>query len=846
MDNDKAIGWIDNEVPPPTLLVSPINNRINNGDNGESNQQRNEIILSVFYQDLKIGIAYYNRLESNIYLCQSWEDDNFSCLHLIKQQTNPKVIIIPSRMPQRFVDSIQRNSNCFGPENINSDEEKKNELVTDFYFARFSDFTYESSKNRLLNIKLSTCNSNNSLVKLKFLQNIIDFDNIEMIRAIGGLLSYLSKHVLLDEFDSLENLLINEICPIPLDQYLLLENNDLYSLQIFSNKNHPSFYSKGNSKEGLSLFALFDKTKTSMGKKLLKTWFMRPSRNRNIIEERQSLIEYFSLQENQSIKSELQDYLKNIKDLRIIINRIFSSQNPLKDFISIYKTFHFFVKIKLLINSKNPTLPFLKNVKDLYPNELVNIYQKFENIFCFDQDDRVSIKEGFNDKLDHLRNVYLSMDQILTQHGKQERVKLQNISWVSSFHLVYYPQLGCLICIPVDNTLSISKQINIPTLKFTFKTTNYLYFQNEKTKELDDFFGDIHNDILDIHSKIERDFIDEIIANGKSIIDIINFSSQLDCVLSLSSAIKSYDLVRPTISSEVQVIDIKDGRHLIQEQVTDNFIPNDTINHSNKPIIIVSGPNQSGKSIYIKQVALIVFLAQIGSFVPASKATISIFDKIYTRITSRESNSVSESSFMIDCKQISLMTRFSTNKSLFIIDEYGKGTNPLDGISLLYGFIVFLLSKETTTKTFICTHFYEFFELLANSKELLEKVLFNTMDYLLPNNNQNNQHFQIDNLEKIFYKSNEFIPFYKLKEGVSNSSFGMICAKNAGISSDIIERAYEIMEHQKQFKTIECSKFKPIPLNQNQIEKYNNLLDFFEQFDPNKDNIQHLFNILNK
>ncbi|EAL65026.1 hypothetical protein DDB_G0284747 [Dictyostelium discoideum AX4] len=871
INNQSPIGWVDNEIPPHHIIGS--NKSINENTNGISNDNieidnQSHSILAVFYQDLKIGVAYYDRLESNIYLCQCWEDENFSCLNSIKQLINPKVIIIPSRMPQKFIDNILRNL-----DDSNENNEKQTSKNTQYHYSRFSDFTFESSKNRLLNLKLSMCNTNNTTIKYTFLQNVFNFDNIEMIRAVGGLLSYLSKYILLDDFDSLDNLIINEICPITLNQYLLLDNNTLFSLQIFSNQNHPSCYSFGNSKEGLSLFGLFDKTKTTMGKKLLKTWFMRPSRNRFVIEERQNLIQFFSSQENSSLKFELLDNLKNIKDLKIILSRISSSQNPSKDFISIYKTFHYFLKIKLLIVPKNSELPFLKKLNNLYPQSLVNIYQKFESIFFFaDQDDqRISIREGVDEELDQLRNVYLSMDEILTEHGELERVKFTNLTWITSFHLVYYPQLGCLICIPIEESIAIGNQINIPSLSFIFKTSSYLYFQNQKTKELDDFFGDIHNDILDIQSRIEKEVVDEIMSNSGSIIDLCNYCTQLDCILSLASCVQAYDLVKPIISTEQQEIEIQSGRHLIQEYCVTNFIPNDTQNDPTKPVVIVSGPNQSGKSIYIKQVALIVFLGQIGSYVPAKSATISLFDHIYTRISSRESNAISESSFMIDCKQIAQMTRFATSRSLLIIDEYGKGTNPLDGISLLYGLLVFLLTKSPSTpKTFICTHFYEFFELISNSTDsIFNKVLFNTMEFVIEtNNNQNNNNKFLDlqstntttntktNNNNIFNttnkitntnnKPNEFIPFYKLKEGISSSSFGILCAKIAGVNENVVNRAYEIMDHQKQYKTINCQNFEPISPNQSKIKKYNELLDYFENFDPNKDSFENLFSIINK
>eukprot|EP01132_Coremiostelium_polycephalum_P003613 gene3613-4497_t len=848
---DKPIGWLDIDVPPNNLdnnsigqqqkqpqlnKNTPTTTNIDTKNNNENidttdinnllldDEDKSEVILSVIYYKLKLGIAYYNKQLSNLYLCECWEDDSFNCFN-----------IVPSRSPQKFLDVIYNNNDIVLPSTTSSSPTKNqnNEDDTSYsiHISKHSDFSQEQGKTRLLNLKLP-CKPD-TLSRYTYLEKIIDFEKSEMLKATGGLLSYLSKYLSLDEFESLENLHINEIIYFSFDHFLQLDTNTLYSLQIFSNENHPSCYSIGNSKEGLSLFGILDKTKSTIGKRLLKSWFIRPSRKRNVIEERFDLIGFFNDQGNSSLKKELNDSLKYIKNLQSILNRLSLSQNSSKDLIDVYSTLHYFLRIKFLIGQQNSTIPFLSKILSLFPETLSLLYHKLETTLCIDDNNQITIKEGVDSQLDQLRSVYNSLDQTLSIHGEEEKAKLSDISWIKTFHLVYYPQFGCLIAIPVVHGLSINTQ--------------------NKTNELNEYFGDIHNDLLDILSRIEKEIVDQIIGNTKPLIDIVNYCAELDCILSLATSSLDFNFTRPTISNQSSVFEIKNGKHPLQELCVQTFIPNDTSLNESKPIILVSGPNHSGKSIYLKQVAIIVFLTHLGCYVPAESAEISLCDRIFTRISSRESSTVAESTFMLDCKQISLMTRFATPHSLLVIDEYGKGTNPKDGISILYGILCHFLSLEKSPKIIMCTHFYELFDLFQ--KELLDRILFCTMEFDIKKSyvsDQYDQFFQPQSPQQpqssqipFGIESSTFTPLYRLQVGTSNSSFGLSCAKNANIPIDIIKRANDIIEHQKKNKKINSAILQPIPFPPEKIRFYNQVIQLFDQFDTKTGDIQNFLKQLN-
>ncbi|KYQ92250.1 hypothetical protein DLAC_07097 [Tieghemostelium lacteum] len=856
--------WIDNELPPSNLLKSidhsvnsnrkvigstPTSSIIQNNQN-EDICIGSDVIMSVIYYKLKIGIAYFDKQLSIIHLCETWEDENFNCLSLLKQQNCPKVIIIPSRMPQKFIDSVY-----------------KKDGYSDFqvHISKTSDFNSQVGRNRLLNLKLPcfqyTTSAMDSLKRLQFLESYINFDQHEMMKALGGLLSYLSKYLMLDEFDTLESLNVNEIRQFSFDHFLQLDLNTLYSLHIFSQETHPSIYSLGNSKEGLSVFGIMDRTKTPMGKRMLKSWFMRPSRKVSVIEQRQSLIGILGSNENHPLKMELLDILSHVKDVQIILGRIKLNQNPQQDFISIHQTLNYLLRLKIALTNQNcRTNEFLSRIYSLFPESLSRLLHHMESVFDFSQenDELVSIKEGVDSQLDNLMAVYSDMNNILTQQCEEEKSKFSDISWLTTFYFVYYPQLGCMISIPKNPKVPLATQKSIPNLKFVFQTSGFIYFQNEKTLHLDEYFGDIHNDILDIKSRIEREIINEILDNRLHLLELIGFCAELDCLISLAIVCKNLDFKKPTISMEPSTIHIVNGRHPLQEMCVPSFIPNDTALYPKKPIYLLSGPNQSGKSIYLKQVAIIVFLTHLGCFVPADSANISLCDRIFTRLSSRESNSVLESSFMIDCKQISQITKFSTSNSLLIIDEFGKGTNPQDGISLLYGLLNYMSSLDHPPMALVSTHFYEIFDLLTISKTVFEHISFCSMEFLIKDNHHSSTKSGISDLDSYVDGTNQqeksmdrndiilsnFTPLYKLKEGISSSSFGLHCAKNAGIANDVLSRANQIIEHQKNNKKIDTNTLNRIPENEKKLARYTTIFKAFEIFDPNQHSIQSLLDII--
>ncbi|KAA6427813.1 MAG: DNA mismatch repair MSH5-like [Trebouxia sp. A1-2] len=274
-------------------------------------------------------------------------------------------------------------------------------------------------------------------------------------------------------------------------------------------------------------------------------------------------------------------------------------------------------------------------------------------------------------------------------------------------------------------------------------------------------------------------------------------AAEVDCLISLALAAREHHYTRPLLTKD-NVLHIKQGmgdvytcRHMLTEMVVDNYIPNDThMNEDDSRIQVITGPNLSGKSCYTKQVALIVFLAHVGSFVPAAEATIGLTDRIFTRIASQDSVSVPQSTFMIDLSQLAMMLQLATPRCLCIVDEFGKGTLTTDGVGLLTASLHHFASMPVPPKLLACTHFSDLL-----SQPILRRcpqLSFFTMNVLAETPPDSDSAYT----KKVVF-------LYNLVSGYAAPSFGLNCAHMAGMRADIIERAAQVIGLQQQGKPIQ-------------------------------------------
>lgn len=283
---------------------------------------------------------------------------------------------------------------------------------------------------------------------------------------------------------------------------------------------------------------------------------------------------------------------------------------------------------------------------------------------------------------------------------------------------------------------------------------------------------------------ITRDLVSHILLFSSHLLTAVNFSAELDCFLCLALVARENNYMRPTLTAE-NLVYIRNGRHILQEMTVDTFIPNDTkINHDGR-INIITGPNYSGKSIYVKQVALIVFLSHIGSFVPAEEATIGLTDRIFCAMGSKLMTA-EKSTFMIDLHQVGMMLRHATSRSLCLLDEFGKGTLTEDGIGLMGGTITHFVNCYDPPKVLICTHLTEIFndDFLPGSNQ----INYHTMSVLRPDGTAD--------VEDIIF-------LYRLVPGHALLSYGLHCALLAGVPEEVTKRASSVLDVVGENKHVE-------------------------------------------
>lgn len=319
---------------------------------------------------------------------------------------------------------------------------------------------------------------------------------------------------------------------------------------------------------------------------------------------------------------------------------------------------------------------------------------------------------------------------------------------------------------------------------------------------------------------ILRDLVSRMLQFAPQLIKAVNFAAELDCFISLALIARQNNYVRP-ILTEDSLLDIHNGRHVLQELTVDTFVPNDTKISNDGRINIITGPNYSGKSIYVKQVALVVFLSHIGSFVPADAAIIGLTDRIFCAMGSRPMTA-DQSTFMVDLHQVGMMLRHATPRSLCLLDEFGKGTLTEDGIGLLGGVIDHFANYVHPPKVFVCTHLTEIF-----SESFLPKTgktKFYTMSILRPDECQNT----IDDI----------IFLYKLVPGHALMSYGIHCARLSGVPLEVVERANSILEMVQSDKPI-CRFLDQKILARDQ--QYKDAVTKLLEFDTRKGDLNQFF-----
>jgi DNA mismatch repair protein MutS len=598
-----------------------------------------------------------------------------------------------------------------------------------------------------------------------------ELDDNQVICVCGALLSYMK------EMQRKSILIFSKIEYVKNKDFMYLDSNTIRNLEIIK-----SIYDKN--KNAYSLLSILDTTHTFSGARTLRQWLIKPLLNIFNIKKRQRYVKFFI--KNNILCGKIIKQLKEIYDIERIVARILSDTVLPRELIILKNSLKSICKIIQLLNL-NKITKF--NILLININKIINKITLYlcDDISNISINDRNVIKSGFNNELDKLRTKILNIKTSILDLESKEQLR----SGIATLKIKYTSILGYYI------EISKSKLINsiIPKSYIRKQTTyNSERYITLELKKLEEQILFTEEQVLRIENNLFKLLLKEISIFTKDILYSSNIIAKIDIFCSFAMNAINYNYTCPIITKKTELF-IKSGRHPVIERILKNgdFISNDIFFNDNLRIMILTGPNMAGKSTYVRQIALITIMAQVGSFVPAKLAQIGIIDRIFTRIGASDNLTSGESTFMLEMIETSIILNQYTQRSLIILDEVGRGTSIYDGIAIALAIIEFLASnkiKNANIKVLFVTHYLE----LKNFTKAIQGV----------------QHYSVN-----VQKENNNIKFlYKIKKGCANHSYGINVAKLAGIPMSIIERAYiilnNILDKNKLNKTLSKKTIKLI------------------------------------
>lgn len=605
------------------------------------------------------------------------------------------------------------------------------------------------------------------------------------ITAAGAIFAYLvedTHHALIQHITKIQN--------IPQDDYLMMDGFTLRNLEIIHSNHH----------EGKSLLDIIDRTTTPMGGRLLRRRMILPLKSVNEINRRLSLIEFFNKEEN--LKYNIHDLLKSISDLDRLLGKLAAERISPKELGNFRNSLISIEKIKELLLPYPDVLAWITPLHS--HKELIDYLQSHLN-----EELPVSInkgnviKEGVSEELDKLRNLLYSGKSYLDEMCQRESER----TGISSLKIDFNNVFGYYI--EVRNTHKDKVPENWIRKQTLVNAERYI---TEELKEYESQILGAEEKIAQLEHLLYKKIKEQVLVHMDTIQNNSKTIAEIDCAVGLSELAIAENYTKPIINEDF-TINIKEGRHPVIEKslpLGEKYIPNDIfLDRDTQQIMMVTGPNMSGKSAVLRQTAIICLLAQIGSFVPAKHAEIGVLDRIFTRVGASDNISAGESTFMVEMNESANILNNITERSLILLDEIGRGTSTYDGISIAWAIAEYLHQHPTQPKTLFATHYHELNE-MQNSFSRIK-----------------NYHIAIQE------NKNNVIFLRKLVAGGSEHSFGIYVAKLAGMPTKVVNRAKEIL------KTLENSRSQ----DQNtesikRVTEENLQLSFFQLDDPALENIR--------
>ncbi|MBQ1191774.1 MAG: DNA mismatch repair protein MutS [Bacteroidales bacterium] len=557
---------------------------------------------------------------------------------------------------------------------------------------------------------------------------------------------------------------ISQISTIKSSNYLWLDKFTIRNLELISSPNE----------NGKTLLSILNRTQSNMGLRMLQRWIVLPLLDIEQIEHRQNIVKSFI--DNDTLSLNTSEYLRTIGDLERIISRVAFGRIQPSELLNLKFIIREIGKLKKDFSENGSK--FLKTEAERL-NPCSDLEQYLEKYISSDAPNNIAkggaIAQGVDSELDSLRELAFNSRQVLEQLKNDECEK----TGISSLKIGYNNVFGYYL--EVTNT----HKDKVPQEWIRKQTlANAERYITEELKELESKIITAQDRISQIENRIYNEVLAKTIQYINSLKANANILASMDCLLSFAQIAIENNYVRPKLTEQTNIT-IKDGRHPVIEKslsAGEQYISNDVyLDRDSQQICIITGPNMSGKSAYLRQTALITLMAQIGSWVPAKMAEIGIVDKIFTRVGASDNISSGESTFMVEMNEAACILNNISERSLILLDEIGRGTSTYDGVSIAWAIASYLHDNRCKPKTLFATHYHELIDM-------------------------ENQYARIKNYHvKVKESGKEVIFLRKIDKGGSEQSFGIHVAKLAGMPRKVVEEA-EYMLSQLENKATKAQK----------------------------------------
>jgi DNA mismatch repair protein MutS len=589
------------------------------------------------------------------------------------------------------------------------------------------------------------------------------------LMAAGAVLNYLQD----TQKSNLSHL--NKLSVYNPSEYMILDHSTKRNLEI-------TYTMQEGTREG-SLISILDKTETAMGGRLLKKWVSAPLRNLEPILQRQLSVE--ELYKEKKFRKDLTEHLKEIGDLERLISRVSTGKATPRELIAIKTSLKKLPFIKEILKAFKVST--IKQIEaSLEP--LNNIVEKIDEAIVDNPPNQITdggiIRSGFSPELDELRDLAIHGKEWIANLQKSEREKTGISSLKVNFNKVfgYYIDISNAHKNKVPESY-IRKQTLVNSERYI---TPELKIYEDKILNAEEKIGDLEYQLFNEIRSLVAQHTEAIQNNAKLI-------AMLDCFISFAECAAQYKYVKPELSLGDD-IEIVDCRHPVVERILppgEKFTPNNCkLNNSDHQIIILTGPNMAGKSVYLRQIGLILLLAQIGSFVPAKQAKLGLVDRIFTRVGASDNITAGESTFLVEMQEAANILNNATSKSLVLLDEIGRGTSTFDGISIAWALTEYLHENpDVAAKTLFATHYHE----LNEMADLFPKI----------------RNYKVEVREY----DDKVIFLHKVNPGRADHSYGIQVAQMAGLPLFVTNRAKEVLNN------LESKELTPYEIKKERLKK---------------------------